>query len=40
VAFTQGTRQTVAEDSFNAFGLDVEVYTAAVPPVITRSPKE
>lgn len=41
LAFTQGSRQSVADDAFNAFGLDVEVYTAAVPPpVITRSPKE
>jgi hypothetical protein len=41
VAFTEGTRQTVADEAFNAFGLDVEVYTAAVPtPVIPRSPKE
>jgi hypothetical protein len=29
LAFTGGTRQTVANDAFNAFGLDVEVYTPA-----------
>jgi hypothetical protein len=29
LVLTGGTRQTVANDAFNAFGLDVEVYTPA-----------
>ena len=31
LAFTQGTRQSVADDAFNAFSLEVEVYTTATP---------
>lgn len=31
LAFTEGKRVSVDEDRFNAFSLDVEVYTAAIP---------